>query len=328
MKADLRAGNSAVHGLIASAAAVAYLLIGGAHPGQAQLACGDTIPPGGHVILDGDIGECVGPEPALTIEGPVNVNLRGFTISCAADIIGIEVIGSNAKIKNGIVENCDDAIEISGDGRHKIFRMEVTSDPDAEVGSRGFRVVSDKNYLVGNLARQFNGEGFRIQGSDNRIVFNVARRNADHGFRVDEEEDHNILSNNISVGNGGEGFRLDGSGNRIVNNIAFGNQDEGFRIRDGQDNVLTGNRSRRNGEFDNEAGIRLQNSGNVLRGNRFIDNFGNGILVTEEAQNNQIIHNVARANGDIDLVDEIPTRAMPNHWRRNRFGSASEDCIK
>jgi len=327
MTADLRAGKSTVRGLIAPAAALACLLSWAAHPVQAQLACGDTIPPGGDVSLDGDIDGCLGPEPALTIEGPVKVNLHGFRISCAADIIGIEVIGDHARITNGTVANCTDGIELSGEGRHKVFRMQVTSDPDAANGSRGFRVVSDRNYLVANLARRFNGEGFRIQGSDNRIAFNVARRNADHGFRVDE--DRNLLSNNISVSNGAEGFRLDGSDNRLVDNIAFNNQDEGFRIRDGQDNVLLGNRARRNGASDNEAGIRIHTNGNTLRGNRFIDNFGNGILVTAGAANNQIVRNSARANRETDLIDEnLEPPCDANQWIDNRFGSTSQDCIK
>ena len=304
--------------------ALVPLLVWGTQPAQAQLACGDTVPPGDHVSLGSDIGPCPEPGPALILVGPVNVNLNGFTVSCSAAITGIEVQGIDARVRNGVVEDCEDAVVVDGEGQHKLLQLTVRSTQD-QIGDRGFRVRSDGNRLINNRAVEFNGEGFRIEGDDNRLIVNRATANANHGFRVDES--NNRLVSNRARGNAGEGFRLDGDGNRLTNNAAVNNDDEGFRIRDGQNNTLINNRARENGITDNEAGIRIQGDGNTLRTNTFVDSFGDGVLVVEGAENNTIMLNVAVDNEGTDLVDQN-LDCDGNRWSKNVFQTASQDCIE
>lgn len=64
----------------------------------------------------------------------------------------------------------------------------------------------------------------------------------------------------------------------------------------------------------------------MLRSNAFHDNFGDGILVVEGAENNTITHNVATGNDGIDLVDEN-LGCDNNQWSGNRFSTRSQDCI-
>jgi parallel beta-helix repeat protein len=303
--------------------ALAPLLVWGTSPAQAQPDCGDPLGPGGHIALYGDVGPCA-TDPALTIVGPVNVDLNGFTVSCAGATTGIVVEGVNARVQNGVVEDCEEGVVVEDDGHHRLLKLTVTSTQD-QIGDLGFRVNSDNNHLVDNWADAFNGEGFRIEGDDNRLTNNHATDNFNHGFRIRGE--NNQLVNNHAENNVGEGFRLDDDGNHLINNVALDNADEGFRIRDGLDNTLVNNRAENNGTSDGEPGIRIQEDGNTLRSNAFIGNFGEGILVKDGAENNRITHNVASGNVGTDLVDENPD-CDDNQWSKNRFGTRSQDCIE
>jgi hypothetical protein len=140
---------------------------------------------------------------------------------------------------------------------------------------------------------------------------------------------HDQATANGSIASGGEGFRLDGSGNRLVGNDSVNNQDEGYRIRDGRSNALVGSRAQGNGASDGEAGIRVQGSSNQLRRNASLDNAGDGILVTEGARDNLIHRNRALGNDGTDVVDQnLDPPCDKNEWRRNRFETASQDCIE
>jgi parallel beta-helix repeat protein len=342
---------ASAHQLLVPALMLAALLVGGPPAARAQFACGDTILSGGIVLVRDDIGPCPAPGPALTVVGPVVVSLDGVTISCGAAITGIEVQGVNARVEGGMVEDCQDGVVVDGDGEHELLKLTVGS-PGSRVGDRGFRVRSDRNHLLGNLADGFNGEGFRIDGDGNRVVGNLATGTTNEGFRINgdgnqlknnratENFNHgfrvggndNELFGNRSAGNEGEGFRLDGNANHLGDNVAVDNFDEGYRIRDGQDNTLIRNLARGNGSSDNEAGIRVQQDGNTLRSNTFVNNFGDGILVVfdedegEAAENNTIIDNFATGNGGTDLVDQNPG-CDNNQWTGNRFVTRSQDCI-
>lgn len=296
-------------------------------PSTLAVECGGTLTDGS-VRIDGDIGPCV-ESPALIIHGPVNVNFNGFTLECAGAGTGIEITGQNAKVQNGIVLNCQDGIELRGDGGHQILKMTLTS-TQMDRGDRGFRIRSDHNHLVQNIAERFNGEGFRVEGEGNRLVNNKALNNSAHGFRLRGNGEHELV-NNLAEGNGEEGFRLDSDGNRLVSNIAIENGDEGFRARDGSGNTLINNRAEGNGITDKEAGFRVQSDENLLRNNTAVDNHGDGILLSvdeeeEFAENNEISHNTARDNEGIDLVDEN-SDCDGNVWFKNRYRTSNPDCI-
>ena len=275
--------------------ALTPLLVWGTPPAAAQ-DCGATIGPGEpgvEVFLDGDIGPC-NTDPALTIEGPVTVNLNGFTISCVvpdADegFMGIEIVGVNAWVLNGVVEDCEDGVVVDGGpggGRHIVTKLTVKS-TQHQVGNRGFRVRSDGNHLIDNRANRFSGIGFRVDSSDNRLVNNLAVRNEDEGFRIEPEA---------------------------------------------QNNTLIGNQARNNGATDNEAGVRIRGDGNLLLSNTSRRNLGDGILLevdqeeSEAAENNSIIRNISLGNVGVDLVDQNP-ECDANRWLKNRARTTSQDCI-
>jgi hypothetical protein len=88
----------------------------GAWSGPADaVSCGEVLGPEGVVVLSEDLA--CDTSPALTVAGPVTFNLRGFTVACdPPGGTGIEVIGSEARVRNGTVENCAVGLVVEGDG--------------------------------------------------------------------------------------------------------------------------------------------------------------------------------------------------------------------
>lgn len=321
------------------------------------IACGDIVGPGGLEVLDGDLEECEA-SPALTIEGPIIVDLNGNTISCALAEdgsltgTGIELTGSRARVRDGTIENCSKAVVVDGDGRHRLRELTVTS-PDIEGDEGiGFQVKSSRNRFIENAVEEYAGEGFRL-GDDgvpadrNVLKQNVARNNASHGFRVRLGE-KNLLLRNLSDNNAEEGFRSQGRGNRFIANTAIGNGDEGFRLRDqeAEGNLLSNNFAEGNGlvpcnplppVLDVNPGIAVTRQS---ASNKIINNItdGNclGIAVETGSFNNNIINNTALDNKLQDLVDGN-LDCDENKWKSNDFETSAAgpdlsdlfpDCIQ
>ena len=226
-------------------------MLGASAPAYA-LSCGDVVGPGGTAVLDKDL--VCDRSPALIAEGPVVLDLQGFTIGCALHDkgtlagTGIKVIGSEAEVRNGQVENCRRGIHVKGDGHHLLKRLSVTSAAGVGGGEPiAFLVQSDHNRFIRNTVRAYAGEGFRLDGANvNMLKRNKAIDNADHGFRVRRGR-RNVFLWNRALRNGGEGFRSQDRDNRFDSNTAIENGDEGIRLRDesAQNNLVTNNTVKR-----------------------------------------------------------------------------------
>jgi len=140
--------------LVLAVLAAAVGLFGGllgAGPAWA-VSCGDTIGPGGTVVLTGNLEPCA-TDPAVTVVGPVTFNLAGFTISCeitATD--GIVVEGFRANVQNGTVRGCLAGVRLAGDGSHRITNM---------------------------ISRDNEDDGFDVPSSWNRLTYNEGNDNGD-----------------------------------------------------------------------------------------------------------------------------------------------------
>jgi len=307
------------------------------------VACGDVLGPGGVVVLSEDLACDI--SPALTVEGPVTFNLRGFTVACAPGGTGIEVIGSQARIRNGAIENCFIGMAVEGDGGHRLTRLTVTSPDVPGNAGIGFQVKSGGNGFSRNLVKQFAGEGFRlgddgVTADQNRLVSNKVVDSENHGFRVRIGE-RNLFLRNISNRNTGEGFRSQDRDNQFFSNKAYDNGDEGFRIRDeaAQNNRVIDNRVRGNGldpcnlaAGDANPGISvvIGAAGNEVRRNRVLGNCV-GIAVDAGASNNAIIRNTVLGSRLVDMADGN-LDCDDNEWRRNEFETSialpSPECIR
>src|SRR5262245_54399775 len=70
--------------------------------------CGDKLGPGGSFTLTADLGPCA-TSVALTVQGPVTVDLGGHAVSGST---GILIIGSQAQVRNGFVTGCNIGVDI------------------------------------------------------------------------------------------------------------------------------------------------------------------------------------------------------------------------
>jgi parallel beta-helix repeat protein len=308
------------------------------------VACGDALGPGGVVVLSADLSCAT--SPALTVEGPVTFDLRNFTVACdPAGGTGIDVIGSQARIRNGTIENCAIGMVVEGDGGHRLTRLMVTSPDVPGNAGIGFQVKSGGNRFARNLVKQFAGEGFRlgdggVTADQNRLVSNRVVDSENHGFRVRIGEG-NLFVDNIAKRNTGEGFRSQDRDNRFLSNKAYDNGDEGFRIRDeaAQNNLVIDNRVRGNGldpcnlaAGDANPGISvvIGAAGNEVRGNRVLGNCV-GIAVDAGASNNAIIGNTVLGSSLVDMADGN-FDCDENEWRGNEFETSialpSPECIR
>ena len=213
-------------------AAVAVLVFGASlSPLHAQVMCGDTIGPGGNVQMLGDLS-CG--DDGITVVGPVNFNMKGFTLDCNGDSqAGITVEGEGAVVPNGTITDCDTGVLLDGTGGHQLlkltarqngsegFHVNAGSDNNTFVGntgtdndSEGFNVRSNGNKLVDNLAMENNLQGIQIGGVDNRLVGNTAHDNDRAGFELDSVGTDNVLINNTATENGNSGFQSAGCWSR------------------------------------------------------------------------------------------------------------------
>jgi parallel beta-helix repeat protein len=324
-KAFSFARRAAEAGRFSTILAVAIALAWGASgsPLQAQVICGGTVGPGGNVQMLGDLS--CGNE-GITVEGPVNFNMKGFTLDCNGDDEhGITVIGEDAVIQNGTITDCDDGVFVAGTGGHQLLKLTVI-----ENESDGIELDSDNNTLVGNTAEDNGADGFDIESSGNRLVDNVATENNSDGFDIDDEDaDSNRLVGNTAHDNGSEGFEIDGGStdNTLINNTSTENDNSGFDI-DGSDNLLLSNSAVDNGEdgfevaSDNEIDGGV---GNELRNNTATGNDEHGIVLQADADDNVIRQNTAKDNVLNDIQDDT-AGCGGNTWFKNKFGTSSQAC--
>ncbi|HYZ26870.1 MAG TPA: right-handed parallel beta-helix repeat-containing protein [Geminicoccaceae bacterium] len=308
------------------------------------VSCGDVLGPGGVVVLSQDLS--CDTLPVLTVEGPVTFNLRGFRVVCdPAGGTGIDVIGSQARIRNGTIENCAIGMMVEGEGGHRLTRLTVRSPDVPGNGGIGFQVKSGRNRFVRNLVEKFAGEGFRlgddgVTADQNRLVFNKVIDSENHGFRVRIGQ-RNLFIRNIAKRNTGEGFRSQDRDNQFFSNKAYDNADEGFRIRDeaAQNNLVISNRVKGNGldpcnlaAGDANPGIAVvsEAAGNEVRRNKVLGNCI-GIAVDAGALRNAIILNTVLGSSLVDMADGN-VDCDENEWRGNEFETSialpSPECIR
>ena len=97
--------------------------------------CGQTIGPGGHYKLDADL-DCSDPittsglDVALTVVGPVTLDLRGHSIIGYVNLDGIILDGEKAKIRKGTLTGFYNGVVVEGDGHHKIFKVEAVENDE------------------------------------------------------------------------------------------------------------------------------------------------------------------------------------------------------
>jgi parallel beta-helix repeat protein len=280
----------------------------------APIGCGAALSGENIYVLTGNVGPCIGPGPAITVEGPATLKLNGWTVSCAHQIdlvlkdldpvgfpvssampgsersVGIALTGMEAALLgagsytagwNPTPENsvmgCDHNVVVEGEGKH-----EVTGVTSVVALSGAFVVTSNENNLTGNVVKQH----FFDPDPNARPV-----KSGGTGFTI--ESDKNVLYRNVAADSLEHGFQIAGNENRVEDNIARDNEEYGFVVEGG---------------------------GNRVRSNSSTKNIGGGFLVGEEGEGNRLSHNLSSENGDGD-----PANGFEVHGSNNLLNANTAD---
>lgn len=316
------------------------LVVGGAMPAAAQVACGDVVGPNEEVVLTGDL-VCDGVGEAIQVVGPAVLDLNGFTVRCEEQngdgripFVGIRIDGAGATVRNGGIAGCGAGIEVTGNGRHAISLIVLRSNTEV-----GMLVRSDGNRIV-DIGAFFNGgTGYNVLGSKNLLLGNAATGNGQVGFRVGGG---NTLRRNIATNHEAQGFLVGGERVQVLENRAIQN-DTGFTLLGGRHRLVE-NEAENNGTGFDLDGITQRNRlvRNVASRNDFngVIVFGNSNKLVEtiaehngqvgillfETERNVVTRSETRGNGVFDLSTS-GSGCGTNRWRRNEFESANLECI-
>ena len=263
-----------------------------ASPTGAVDVCGTSVGPGGKVVLDMD--QSCNSDPAITVVGPVSLDLNGFKVTCTSSSQdGILVEGTGAKLLDGVVTACDVAVSLSG-SKHTVERVVA----QASDGS-GFVNYAPKSRFTNNTSVGNDGEGFSNRNAASKCRF----------------------TGNTATGNDRFGFANGGAGSTFSNNTASGNGlggfVNGFTARGNNFNTFSKNTATGN----QGDGFRNLSNGNKFSGNASMANGGSGFRNWVQASGNTFKGNVALGNQDTDLKDDNAD-CDDNTWKNKLFGTS------
>lgn len=329
-----------------------------ASPATAQIACGDTLGPGGSFVLQGDLS-CATPR-ALTLVGPVKVDLGNHTITCTSGgLVGIRLDGKGASLRNGSIEGCDNGVEVFGVGRHKVSQLAIRGGTNAGVytnspGNRisdvdvaftigtGFLVAFDKQQLDRCSATQVatgfdlqSGSGHRLRDIAVHFTIGVGVVVAANATRLERVRVSRTMGHGIDVD--ADDLRMKDV--LVTGSIAKGIDANGARLRmQGVRVVSSGSRGVEvgcNGECDlkdvssnsnGDVGFLFFGSRMRVAKARAIQNATSGIALSG-ATEVSVQGSTARGNGTFDASDAA-LGCGTNVWSKNAFGTVSDPCIQ
>jgi hypothetical protein len=303
---------------------------------HAQLTCGGTIGPGGTFTMTSDITSC--PGTALTVVGPVVLDMALRDLSCTGLSTGLRIEGKGARVQGGRVFGCTVAVDVGGSGSHKVQRMRavvnalafgVSSDGNvlahnaASSHSAGFQINGNRNKLVGNLSVSTSGDAFQSFGNGNAFTQNAVQQAA-RGFASEMGTVGNVYKENTATVTG-VGFAIDGAKHTLKSNTATRSAQVGYRLQ-----VGTGGHSLKGnvaiglaGDRTFGTGFDVATGGNSLKSNRAHEH-QNGIVL--RVPGNVVTGNVAIGNGT-DGADVDPA-CTGNTWKKNVFHVVFQDCVR
>jgi parallel beta-helix repeat protein len=210
---------------------------------EAQVSCGATIT--ANTTLTSDIFCPPAYSPVFTVKGPAKVDMNGHRVFGCGEGgtgIGIDIVGSGATLKNGVVYGCDDgAVRVRGTGKHRVENVV------AQQSYIGFLIESGGNTIVRTAA--INGAYLMTSPTGatdgNKLTDNVSVDSGENGFEL--EGDHGSYDRNIASSPSGSGFVVVGHWNSLRYNVARDSHEFGFEI-DGTVNRLERNLSHGAGE--------------------------------------------------------------------------------
>jgi len=234
---------------------------------------------------------------------------------------GIAALGSDANTFQGnvISNNVASGLYLSGSNANHILENTIGMDSGRTlalgndeygiyIGDGSDNVITE-NWISGN-----GSDGVRLTGTitTGNIVqknwigtaYSAPIPNAHHGIGLYNGAHHNTIGSasdntlgNVVLGNGWSGIVVVNSplgANVIGNNSIYSQSFYGIHINNSPGNSVVANRIAGNGNVSNSAGVRVENSSgsgdasdnNLLWSNQIFNNFGEGIQLVGDANNN------------------------------------------
>lgn len=180
----------------------------------------------------------------------------------------------------------------------------------------GFGAASANSMLSNQLTN--NGTGIEVSHSTaNTVNNNDASGNEGDGIAFDNVT-ASTFDNNKTLNNGEDGIHGYVSSNNVIsNNRSEGNSYNGLFLEYSSINAVTGNQLN-----DNDDGLDVEGSNNVISGNRTSENYEDGIDV--EGDNNVLDSNNGNNNGENGI--EVET-GSGNVVLKNTFNKNGEHGI-
>jgi parallel beta-helix repeat protein len=333
-----------------------------------EVECGQKLGPNGHYKLANDLlcpcdTDDSNVEPAITIEGPVTVDLNGKSIACEPcdavqckkdceeeicpypipipplySIAGIHVKGEGATVRNGTIIRCnvglvvggvDDLAEDTLKGHHKIINVTVLASQEVL-------------YYDEDECNNFKGDGIILESTHNYAGRNELLGNQNDG--IDLKAGYNLIKKNSSIGNGGKGYNIEGDHNWLIGNQARINVDDGIEVEGGVGTRMIRNKAIANGGRGIE--LKEETPESSIKFNEASANNKEGIRLRETSNFNFIKYNKVIANENegirVDKGAEYNTieynkailngdddlrdkndECDNNIWRRNTFNTSN-----
>lgn len=310
------------------------IAVGAVPSARPQISCGDTLGPGGKFAATADIGPCAD-DPALTIVGSVKVDFAGHELACdSATKVGIEILGKGAKVENGAITGCDDAITVGGEGKHKLTRMVVrgieghgfflTSDGNklkecavADAQNDAIRLVdASKNAVTDSHVARIDGTGIQVDASHGNKFKRVSAAAVDRGFVVmgdrNKFDDCQVMAASVL------GVDLLGSRNRFKE-FSVVDTATGFVFASGSANTLT--RCRIVAAIVHGIIVKSGVAGTAINKCHVIRSLLDGIVLEDGATGSVVKKNVVLHSRGTDAVDGN-VDCGSNTWASNTIGDS------
>ncbi len=273
----------------------------------------------------GDSGEVKisGINYGIYIDGKTHIKIYGFKIT-HSQIAGIYIGGTNPQyidiINNEISGNSGDGIEALSGSDILISHNKIFSN------KKGVYLKSSSSQIIKNQVYQNASGGIFVEkGNFVEIKFNEVFSNSGNGILVSDNANNNTVEQNLVYSNSLDGISVFDHASQIlvIKNISHSNSGNGISFKN---NISNANKLAANLVFKNSKnGILISENcvNNEILNNTSYKNSENGILIEEDSSNNEIYNNIFSENsgagisvsdsGNIDLSYNDLWQNNPNY---------------
>jgi parallel beta-helix repeat protein len=294
------------------------------------VSCGQVLTQS--TTVGNDLVDCLG-DGLVVGSDNITVDLNGHTIDGVGLGAGVRNDGhSFVTVRNGTIQEFDQGV-LLGPGTQLNVVEDLTAQANQvagiELAGAGSGNHVRDNTLTGNsiavslldgstgntVARNMiTGGGNRgiilVASSDNTLLTNTISGAGDGGIDLSQASNANRVESNVVTSTGDAGISVsDSDGNQLLSNTTSENSDGGISLSAANNGLVSGNDVR-----FNPTGIELNgSSGNLVEANNASNTTGDGIELVGGSLDNDLLSNIANANGARGIYIADEALAMPGN---------------